>query len=220
MRGFVDDVYLIAYNTSTETNCRTLEKAHQICFGWAQKYGALFAPKKYELIHLTRGLKRFNMEVRVDLNTYQILPKVELKILSMWIDCKSRWGPHIKKVQAKVAAQTMTLTKVSTSTWEATLNKASQVYTAVVRLAMTYGAVVWHSHKDIKARRFGPAIKFFLLQNKCLKSITRAYKAINIKVLKAESEVIPLDIYLDETGDYSIQLLFNQWSKTKVFVAI
>ena len=37
-----------------------------------------------------------------------------------------------------------------------------------------------------------------MLQNKCLKAITGAYKATNNKVLKAESGVIPLDIYLDQ----------------------
>lgn len=63
---------------------------------------------------------------------------------------------------------------------------------------MTYGAAVWHSPKDIKARGLGPATKLLPLQNKCLRSITGAYKATNIKVLEAESGVIPLDIYLDQ----------------------
>lgn len=30
VRGFVNDVHLIAYSTSTETNYKTLKKAHQI----------------------------------------------------------------------------------------------------------------------------------------------------------------------------------------------
>lgn len=34
--GPVDDVHLIAYGISTETNCRTLESVHQICLRWAQ----------------------------------------------------------------------------------------------------------------------------------------------------------------------------------------
>ena len=196
--GFVDDVHLIAYSTSTETNCRTLEKAHQICLRWAQKHGASFAPKKYELIHLTRSPKKFNMEARVDLGAHQVAPKAVLKVLGLWIDGKLRWGPHIKNVQAKMAAQTMALTKVTTSIWGATLNKARQVYTAVVRLAMTYGAVVWHLPKRLKIKGPGPAAKLTTLQNKCLRSITGAYKATNIQVLEAETGVIPLDIHLDQ----------------------
>lgn len=91
------------------------------------------------------------------------------------------------------------LTKIATSTWGATLNKARQVYTAVVRPAMTYGAPVWHLPKEPRKKRTGLVASLAtLLQNKCLRSITGAYKATNIEVLEAESAVIPLDIHLDQ----------------------
>ena len=38
-----------------------LYKAYNICLRWAKIYGALFAPKKYELVYLIRSLKRFNI---------------------------------------------------------------------------------------------------------------------------------------------------------------
>ena len=120
------------------------------------------------------------MEAKVDLEAHQVAPKAVLKVLSLWIDGKLRWGPHIKKIQAKMAAQTMALTKVTTFTWGATLNKARQMYTAVVRPAMTYGAVVWHLPKGSKIKSPEPAAKLTTLQNKCLRSITEAYKATNI----------------------------------------
>ena len=44
----------------------------------------------------------------------------------------------------------------------------------------------------------GLAAKLTTLQNKCLQSITEAYKAINIKVLEAKAGVIPLYIHLDQ----------------------
>lgn len=50
--GFVDDVHLIAYDISTEANCRILERAHKICLKWARKHGASFVPKKYGLFTL------------------------------------------------------------------------------------------------------------------------------------------------------------------------
>ena len=140
--GFVDNIHLIVYGTSTEANCRILEKAHKICLKWAQMHRALFAPKKYELIHLTRSPKKFNIETRVDLDAHQISFKAKLKVLALWINGKLRWGPHIKEIQSKMATQSIALTKVAASTWEATLSKARQVYTAVVRLAMLYEATI------------------------------------------------------------------------------
>lgn len=81
--GFVDDVHLIAYGISTEAKCRMLERAHRICLKW---HGASFAPKKYELIHLTRSPKRLNMAAQVDLSAQQFVPKAQLKVLGLWTD--------------------------------------------------------------------------------------------------------------------------------------
>ena len=41
---FIDDVNILAYSTSTEENCRTLEKVHKKCEWWAKKHEAIFAP--------------------------------------------------------------------------------------------------------------------------------------------------------------------------------
>ena len=197
--GFVDDTHLMAYGTSTESNCRTLERAHMICQKWATKHGASFAPKKYELIHLTRSPKKFHMGAEVDLSQHQIHPKAQLKTLGIWIDGKLRWGPHIKETQAKIASQSVALTKIATPTWGATLNKARKVYTAAVRPAMTYVATIWHIPSEPNKRKgAGPIAKLITLQNKCLRSITGAYKATNIRVLEAEASVIPLDLHLDQ----------------------
>lgn len=143
--GFVDDVHLMAYGNSTEANCKTLERAHTLCLKWAQKHGASFAPTKYELMHLTRSPKKFNMAAAVDLGEHQVPPMTQLKVLGLWIDGKLRWAPHIKETHAKMASQSLALTKIATSTWGATLNKARQVYTAVVRPAMSYGAAILHT---------------------------------------------------------------------------
>ena len=52
--GFVDDVTLIAWGSSTEDNCKQLTDAHSQCDWWAKRHGAQFAPEKYELMHFTR----------------------------------------------------------------------------------------------------------------------------------------------------------------------
>ena len=138
------------------------------------------------------------MEARVDLDAHQISLKAELKVLGLWIDEKLRWSPHIKEIQSKMIAQLMALTKVAAFTWEATLSKTRQVYTAIVCSVMSYGAIIWHTPREIKMKDSRPAVKLTTLQNKYLQLITGAYKATNIKVLEVEAEVILLDIYLDQ----------------------
>ena len=62
---------------------------------------------------------------------------------------------------------------------------------------MIYGATVWHSPKTSE-KCTGPIAKLATLQNKCLRSITGAYKATNIEVLEAELGVVPFNIHLDQ----------------------
>ena len=76
VRGFMDNVHLMAYGKSIESNCNMLEKAYILYLRWVQRHGALSAPKKYELIHLTRSPKRFNLAATVNLGKHQITPKV------------------------------------------------------------------------------------------------------------------------------------------------
>lgn len=66
--GFADDVNILPHRKSTEENCKTLESEfiHKKCDKWASRYGAVFAPQKYELIHLSRSSK-FNMMATVTL---------------------------------------------------------------------------------------------------------------------------------------------------------
>jgi hypothetical protein len=52
--GFIDDTNLVAWGDSAHDNCQRLQAAHDRCIAWAKRYGAKFAPEKYQLIHFTR----------------------------------------------------------------------------------------------------------------------------------------------------------------------
>ena len=114
--GFVDDIYLLAYSGSTEDNCRVLHKAHDICLKWARTHGATFAPKKYELVHLTRSPKRFNMEASLDFNEVKIDPSPSIRVLGLHVDTKLRWGPHIAQLTARAVGQKRALECLAGST--------------------------------------------------------------------------------------------------------
>ena len=88
--GFADDVNLLAYDRSTEVNCITLEKAHEACARWARCHGAAFAPKKYELIYLSRTPRRSNMAATVNLDENAVQPQPDIRVLGVQIDLKLR----------------------------------------------------------------------------------------------------------------------------------
>lgn len=146
--GFVDDVNILAYGLSTEENCRTIETLHKKCERWAKKHGSTFALAKYQLIHLSRSPKRFNMQATINIVNNTVSPRTDIRVLGLQIDTALKWGPQIKKVQERMIKQSMAPTKISASTWGAFFARARQVYTAVVRPAITYESTVWHTPKD------------------------------------------------------------------------
>ena len=114
--GFVDDVNILIYGKSTEDNCRTLGRLHDVCKRWAEQHGATFAPAKYELIHLTRTPKRFNMKASLKIGEIDIETKTDVRVLGLQIDTKLKWGPHIQKIEDKMIRQTQALHRLTAST--------------------------------------------------------------------------------------------------------
>ena len=72
------DINILTYGASTERNCKILEEMHVKCQKWASKHGALFALDKYEVIHLTRALKYFNLKVMLNLEGLQMQMKTNI----------------------------------------------------------------------------------------------------------------------------------------------
>lgn len=186
--GFVDDINILAYGTSTEANCRTLERMHDICAKWARSYGAKFSFKKYELIHLAKNPKKFNMKATVNIDTFQFKAKTDIRILGLQIDTKLKWGPHINKIKEKMITQKLAMSRLTASTWGASLAKARVIYSAVIRPAITYGSAIWRTPSDMPTHIKSIDQKLGVIQNSCLRiahpdqgarsgSICRAYNS-------------------------------------------
>ena len=72
------------------------------------------------------------------------------------------------------------------------MEKAQHIYLAVIQLAISYGAALWHNPKE-KAQR-GLAGKLAKHQNQGLRQVLGAFKATPIRQLETEAYVPPLDL--------------------------
>ena len=63
---------------------------------------------------------------------------------------------------------------------------------------LTFAAPIWHYPRGIKGFSRKPAKRLAKIQNKCLRKVTRAYRATPIPVLEAEASVAPLEYQLDK----------------------
>jgi hypothetical protein len=120
-----------------------------------------------------------------------------MRILGIHLDSKLKWGPHINLTAAKAASHMASITRLTKSTWGAPFAKARQIYAPVVRLVLAYGCPVWFSLGDERANRNRLIYLLQTVQNKCLRTITGAYKTTNVQVLEHEASVPPLDLHLE-----------------------
>ena len=129
---FVDDVNILIYEKTIEKNCATLKRLHEKCAHWARRHNVVFASTKYELIHLIRNLKKFNMTVCIKIERESIASKTDIRVLRLQIDIKLKWESHVRKIQNKMTRQSMTFSKISIFTWNVIFARIRQIYIVVL----------------------------------------------------------------------------------------
>jgi predicted RNA binding protein with dsRBD fold (UPF0201 family) len=145
---FVNDINILTYETSSKSNCKVLKKIHVECELWARRHEARFASIKYELMHLTRNHRRFNMTTIININEVIKKSFISMRMLKMQFDIKFKWGSHVKKIHEKMTTQMFTLTRLTASTWKVCFKKTRHVYTIVVRSIITYEFNTWHASHE------------------------------------------------------------------------
>lgn len=194
--GFVDDGTLITWSDSAAQNCRRLEKAHEFCSKWAKRYGAVFAPEKYQLIHFTkrRGLTE-DLKSTIVIGGKQAELLQSMKVLGVWLDSKLSWKDHIKKATDKGLKAFNALARVTSAIWGPEMRKSRLLYTAIARPIMTHGAPIWATGAEGQGLTVSATQGMRDIQNKCLRKITGAYKRTAIAAIEREAAVPPIDLY-------------------------
>lgn len=132
--AFINDTSLLAMGSSTEENFFNLAKAHKKCLDWAETHGAIFAPSKYQLLHITRQ-KKFTLTSEIHLSPTQIIkPCTTGRLLGVVLDSKLRWKEQVENVKTKGMISLGAIARLSGSTWGGNFSSLRQLYHAVVNL--------------------------------------------------------------------------------------
>src|SRR5204863_8121637 len=99
----------------------------------------------------------------------------------------------------KVETQAYAITGLAASTWGCSMAWAWEIYMKVVRSAIAYGALAYHTPADLgKKTPKGIAKGLLTTQSNCLQVVAGAYLATPVRSLETETWVPPLDIYLNK----------------------
>jgi len=139
---FINDINILIYDKITESICKLLSQAHNVCAEWAWTHDATFASEKYKLTHFTRKSKRFNMTVSLRIKNSIIKLKSNVWVLEVQLNMKLRWDSHLRQIEADHVIKMLMLSRLEIFIWETTFAKAKQIYFVIVRLRMTFEALI------------------------------------------------------------------------------
>ncbi len=197
MLDFVNDINILIYDKITESICKLLSQAHDVCAKWAWTYDATFASKIYELTHFICKSKRFDMIVSLHIENSIIKLKLNVQVLEVQLNMKLWWNLHLHQIKADHIIKMLMLSWLKVFIWEVTFAKARQIYSVMIRLKMTFEASIWYQrNKEEKLLSMKWRLK--TLQNQMLRHVIDVFRKVNIETLKVETYTFSLHIHLNK----------------------
>ena len=167
---------------------------HNACEDWARRHGSKFNPDKYELLHLIRTPKRFNMKASIKIGTKEVHPAQDIRILGVRVDSALKWKAQLRTVETHAIRMLSALQSITGSTMGYGTCASRLIYISMIRPAMLYGASAWYTPEGA---RKGVANKLKSLQGKYLRTVAGAYRATSTEALEIETHTQPIDIALE-----------------------
>jgi hypothetical protein len=178
--NFVNDINILTYKFNIMNNYRILKKMHAHCETWARRHEIVFASIKYELIHLTRNSRKFDMQTIVRICDVVKQSFNHIHILKMQIDIKCKWKTHVKNIQEKMIIQTLTLSHFIIFIWKTCFFKTRLIYKTIIKFVVIYASIFWHASHDYSDNVVDTTTKFIKMQQQCLKIINNNFKTMSM----------------------------------------
>ncbi len=205
--NFINDINILIYDKITESICKSLSQAYNICAKWAQTHDAMFVSKKYKLTHFICMSKRFNMTVSLHIKNSVIKLKLNVQVLEVQLNTKLQWNLHLRQIEASHVIKMLTLSWLEIFIWETTFAKARQIYSAMIRSRMTFEALIWHQcDKEEKLLSMKQRLETF--QNQALHHVIDVFRKVNIETLKVKTYTFSLHVHLNKLQN---QVTLRSW---------
>jgi hypothetical protein len=139
---FVNDINILIYEINTINNCRLLKKMHEHFLLWNRRHEIVFASIKYELIHLTKNITKFDMQTSIKICDVVKQSFNHVRFLSVQIDNKLKWDAHLRNVQKKIFTQILIFSRLIAFTWKAYFSRIKLIYSTIIRSIIIYDFII------------------------------------------------------------------------------
>ncbi|KAF1982805.1 hypothetical protein K402DRAFT_304639, partial [Aulographum hederae CBS 113979] len=73
----------ITWGDTARENCIRLTEAHDKCVVWARRFGAKFAPDKYQLIHFTKKRDSTDLKSTIQIQGHTVELVTSIRVLGV-----------------------------------------------------------------------------------------------------------------------------------------
>jgi hypothetical protein len=186
---FMNDINIFIYDINTISNCRLLKKMHEHCLLWNRRHEIVFASIKYELIHLSRNIAKFDMQTSIKICDVVKQSFSHLRVLNVQIDNKLKWDVHLRSVQKKMFTQILILSRLIAFMWKACFSRIKLIYSTIIRSIIIYDFIIWHASHERSNSVVVATKKLIRLQQQNLRLINDNFKAISMQILETKTHV-------------------------------
>jgi hypothetical protein len=209
---FVNDINIFIYDINTINNCRLLKKMHDHCLLWNDRHKIVFASIKYELIHLTRNIAKFDMQTSIRVCDVVKQSFNHVRVLNVQIDNKLKWDAHFRSVQKKMITQTLIFSRLIAFTWKACFLRIKLIYTTIIRSIITYDFTIWHALHKRSNSVVVATKKLIKLQQQSLRLINDNFKTISMQIFETKTYVQLIQLHMTRLRYF----LNNAWKSTNM----
>jgi hypothetical protein len=182
--NFVNDINFLTYNIFIKQNCWTLKHIHQKCKTWSDRHDAVFASIKYELVHLTRNHRKFNMQIELRIEEIQKTSAFYVRVLNVQMNSKLKWRSHIRAIQKKMITQMLIFSRFTAFTWRACFVHVRLIYSLIIRFAIIYESSIWYALHERSNSVNVTTIQFMKMQKIVLRIVSEDFRITSLKILK------------------------------------
>ncbi len=137
------------------------------------------------------------MMINLCIENLIIMLKLNIWILKVQLNTKLWWNLHLHQIKVDHIIKMLMLSQLEIFTWKTTFAKMRQIYSAIMRLRITFEVSIWHQ-RDKEEKLLSTEWWLEALQNQALCHVADVFQKVNIETLKVETYTFLLHIHLNK----------------------
>ena len=221
---FADDIALWIVENDYNKAIKLLNEDLERIYIWCQKWRFDLSIEKCISTVFTKSCKTRENFIRtrpIKVNGIRLEVDLNPRFLGLWFDSRLTWNYHFSKIKETVERKLGMLKRVAQPNRGGTRSALLVLYKSFILPSIDYGSAIYGSGSKTSLK------KLDILQNKCLRFVTRALPWTNKTVLEAETGVMPLEErrnlkvfkvmhkVLKQKDTSPLQILYRMWYHTR-----